>query len=78
VTSNLLQNYFDDIKHVAISHFEQSSDQTPIKSNPRKRCFDVDSLLAPDQPCLIKRQKCYLIYSPNSKSDGSTDTNIFT
>ena len=60
---------------------------TPLHSlssttqNQRKRCFDVDSLLAPEQPGLIKRHKSSLdgnedIGSPDSKSDGSTDTNI--
>jgi hypothetical protein len=62
------------LQQVTISHFEQPSQSIQSKQNPRKRCFDVDSLLAPDQPCLIKQQKCYLISSPNSKSDGSTDT----
>ena len=60
---------------------------TPLRpltsiQNPRKRCFDVDSLLAPEQPCLIKRHKSnYDVHddhlcSPDSKSDGSTDTDI--
>jgi len=60
---------------------------TPLRSlssttqNQRKRCFDVDSLLAPEQPSLIKRHKSSLdgnedICSPDSKSDGSTDTDI--
>ncbi|CAF3659614.1 unnamed protein product [Rotaria sp. Silwood1] len=59
---------------------------TPLRplsttENKRKRCFDVDSLLAPEQPCLIKRHKSSLdgnedICSPDSKSDGSTDTDI--
>lgn len=59
---------------------------TPLRplsttQNQRKRCFDVDSLLAPEQPCLIKRHKSSLdgnedICSPDSKSDGSTDTDI--
>jgi hypothetical protein len=57
----------------------------PLSSiqNPRKRCFDVDSLLAPEQPSLIKRHKPSFdghedICSPDSKSDGSTDTDIST
>lgn len=60
---------------------------TPLRpltsiQNPRKRCFDVDSLLAPEQPCLIKRKKGSFdahedhLGSPDSKSDGSTDTDI--
>jgi hypothetical protein len=59
---------------------------TPLRplsttQNQRKRCFDVDSLLAPEQPCLIKRHKSSVdgnedICSPDSKSDGSTDTDI--
>ena len=59
---------------------------TPLRplstaTNQRKRCFDVDSLLAPEQPCLIKRHKSSFdgnedICSPDSKSDGSTDTDI--
>lgn len=55
----------------------------PLSStqNQRKRCFDVDSLLAPEQPGLIKRHKSSVdgnedICSPDSKSDGSTDTDI--
>ena len=53
----------------------------PTTPSQRKRCFDVDSLLAPEQPSLIKRHKSSLdgnedICSPDSKSDGSTDTNI--
>ncbi len=59
---------------------------TPLRplsttQNQRKRCFDVDSLLAPEQPGLIKRHKTSFdgnedICSPDSKSDGSTDTDI--
>jgi len=80
VPNNLLQRYFNDIQRVAISRFEQhSSSSQSIHLNQRKRRFDVDSLLAPEQPHLIKRQKYHLgrnedIYSPYSKSDGSIDT----
>ena len=59
---------------------------TPLRplgtaKNPRKRCFDVDSLLAPEQPCPMKRHKSSFdghedLCSPDSKSDGSTDTDI--
>ena len=55
----------------------------PLSStqNQRKRCFDVDSLLAPEQPGRIKRHKSSFdghddVCSPDSKSDGSTDTDI--
>ncbi|CAF2237814.1 unnamed protein product [Rotaria magnacalcarata] len=72
--SNLLQRYFDNVQPVAISHLEQHL--SPSKTgNQRKRCFDVDSLLAPEEPCLTKRQKCHLykhndIHSSYLKSDG--------
>lgn len=68
ITSNLYQNYFHDIQQSTPPTLNNSQS----KENPRKRCFDVDSLLAPDQPCLIKRQKSNFIYSPNSKSDISS------
>jgi hypothetical protein len=97
VTPNRLQQYLNDMQRVTISRFEQnqlqiffpsSSQSLPISTtstpqNPRKRCFDVESLLAPEQPTIIKRQKCILdknvdIYSSYSRSDGSTDTNTLT
>ncbi len=82
VPNNLLQRYFNDIQRVAISRFEQhssSSQSIHLNKNQRKRRFDVDSLLAPEQPHSIKRQKYHLgrnedIHSPYSKSDGSIDT----
>ena len=70
IIPDLLHRYFHNIQQIAISQFE-----APLQ---RKRCFNVDSLLAPEQPCSIKRQKYRheVIYSPYSKSDGSTDISI--
>ncbi|CAF0969977.1 unnamed protein product [Adineta steineri] len=81
VPTNLLQRYLDNIQSVAISRFIPQSihiNQNPIKQNQQKRCFDVDSLLAPEQPQSIKRQKYHLdrkedTFSSYSKSEGSTD-----
>jgi len=70
-------------RNPAITTTTTSTPLRPLSTtqNQRKRCFDVDSLLAPEQPCLIKRHKSSLygnedICSPDSKSDGSTDTDI--
>ena len=70
-------------RNPAITTTTTSTPLRPVSTtqNQRKRCFDVDSLLAPEKPCLIKRHKSSLdgnedICSPDSKSDGSTDTDI--
>ncbi|CAF4808930.1 unnamed protein product [Rotaria socialis] len=70
-------------RNPAITSTSTSTPLRPLPATPnkRKRCFDVDSLLAPEQPCLIKRHKSSIdgnedICSPDSKSDGSTDTDI--
>ncbi|CAF1196811.1 unnamed protein product [Rotaria sp. Silwood1] len=91
IQPNLLENYFNDIQPIAISNnCEQhlssiqsiNLKQNPIKENQRKRCFNVDSLLAPDEPCLIKRKKFYLyrnddIHNSYLKSDSSTVTETY-
>ncbi|CAF1173311.1 unnamed protein product [Rotaria sordida] len=92
VPSNFLQNYFDDIQPIVISNCEQQQylsseqlihiNQNPIKENQRKRCFDVDSLLAPEEPCLIKRQQCHIyrnenIHKPYLKTSRSTVTETY-
>lgn len=55
-----------------------SSDRLPqiSSSNPiaRKRCFDVDSLLAPDQPSMNRRRKHQV--ASNEDTDGSTDIDV--
>ena len=87
ILSNLQRHYFADIPPVAISCFQQHLsptklihlDQDPTNENCRKRCFDVDSLLAPEQPCIMKRQRYHLkkheeIHDLRLKSNGSTET----
>ncbi|CAF3122525.1 unnamed protein product [Rotaria sp. Silwood2] len=90
IQPNRSQHYFDDIQPVAISNLEKHLsptqtihlNQNPIKENQRKRCFDVDSLLAPEEPCLIKRKQCQLyrntdIHNPYLKSSGSNVTETY-
>ncbi|UJR15125.1 hypothetical protein I4U23_002090 [Adineta vaga] len=88
-SNDLLRRYFNDLQSMVMSsslpsHVESTSrHQNSTKQTPQKRCFDVDSLLAPDQPRSIKRHKSHLdrnedTFSPYSKSDGSTDTETST
>ncbi|CAF1072631.1 unnamed protein product [Adineta ricciae] len=85
VSNDLLRRYFNDLQSMSISSSSLPSThpttlhQNSLKQTQRKRCFDVDSLLAPDEPRSIKRHKSHCnrnetIGSPYSKSDGSTDT----
>lgn len=81
VQPNLLQRYFDDIQHRSTTQTIHSN-PPPIKENQRKRCFNVDSLLAPEEPCLIKRQKCNIsrhkdVHSTYLKPDSSNVTETY-
>jgi hypothetical protein len=87
ISNNFPSAYLSDRQSVTVAYcpvLTTPSQQDPGKATSgRKRCFDVDSLLAPDRPRPIKRPRCHFdrtkdVHSPLSKSNGSTDTETST